>query len=83
MAHHEGTAGGDGSDGDRYSPRRGAETGRLDLDGLGERPAPVNELSRTTGSHGTSDADLELLDSIEAELGEVERTLAGLDDDGP
>jgi len=36
-----------------------------------------------TDSLGTGDADLALLDSIEAELDEVERTLAGLDDDGP
>jgi len=41
-----------------------------------------SEATAITDSGGTSDVDIELLDSIEEELDEVERTLTRLDDDG-
>jgi hypothetical protein len=66
-----------------YASRRGPEPDRSDSTGISEEHFPVTEVSPVTDSLGTGDADLALLDSIEAELDEVERTLAGLDDDGP
>ena len=66
-----------------FASRRGPEADTSAPTGVSEEPFPATELSPTTDSPGTGDADLVLLDSIEAELDEVERTLAGLDDDGP
>jgi hypothetical protein len=59
------------------------ETGRTDLPGDGGQSSRITEVSRTTDPCETRDVDIELLDSIEEELNEVELTLARLDEDGP
>jgi hypothetical protein len=59
------------------------ETGRTDLAGDGGQSSRITEVSRTSDPCETRDVDIELLDSIEEELNEVELTLARLDEDGP
>jgi hypothetical protein len=83
VVRYEDTSAEDVHSEDVYASRLGPETDRSGLTGVSEEPSPVTEVSPTNDSMGTGDADLALLDSIEAELDDVERTLAGLDDDGP
>lgn len=60
----------------------GADTGVEDLTDSGGQSSPTTEVTRITDSPGSSDVDVRLLDLIEEELDDVERTLAGLDEDG-
>jgi hypothetical protein len=59
------------------------ETGHTDLAGDGGPSSRVTDASRITDQSGTDDVDIQLLDSIEEELDEVEQALAQLDEDGP
>jgi hypothetical protein len=59
------------------------ETGHTDLVGDGGPSSRATDVSRITDPSGTNDVDIQLLDSIEEELDEVEQALAQLDEDGP
>ena len=59
------------------------ETGGTGLAGDDGQSSRTTDASRITESSGTNDGDIQLLDSIEDELDEVEQSLAQLDEDGP